>query len=383
MLHLSAGNLYGGVETFLTTVARFRDRCPEMESHFGVCYEGRLSWELAAASAPVHVLGAARISRPWTLWRARRRLRELLRKGHFDIVICHMPWALVVFGKTVRASGASIIFWAHGFHDRNTRLEKMARRVVPDLAIANSHSTATSVSNLFHGVPVRVMYYPVALQESPNAKNWRLSVREKMAVEDSTAVILQVSRLEQWKGHFLHLHALAKLRDCGNWVCWIAGGPQKPEEEDYLRRLQQAASELGLTDRVRFLGQRDDVRELLAAADIFCQPNEGPEPFGIVFIEALWAGRPVVTTAMGGALEIVDESCGLLVDGADSEALAAQLRELIESPRLRDRLGRAGARRALQLCDPSTQLIRLKEISQDLIGSRKQPYVVPAPGEVQ
>ena len=57
--------------------------------------------------------------------------------------------------------------------------------------------------------------------------------------------------------------------------------------------------------------QRDDVPRLLAAADIFCQPNLGPEPFGIGFVEALSAGLPVITTATGGALEIVDGDCGI------------------------------------------------------------------------
>ena len=73
------------------------------------------------------------------------------------------------------------------------------------------------------------------------------------------------------------------------------------------------ATELGISDRVRFAGQRDDVPGLLAAADVFCQPNTGPEPFGIAYVEALWSRLPVVATQFGGAQEIVDDSCGLLV----------------------------------------------------------------------
>jgi hypothetical protein len=57
VLHVSSGNLYGGVEVILATLARLRHLCPEMEPHFGVCYEGRLSQELTAAGAPVHMLG--------------------------------------------------------------------------------------------------------------------------------------------------------------------------------------------------------------------------------------------------------------------------------------------------------------------------------------
>jgi glycosyltransferase involved in cell wall biosynthesis len=71
---------------------------------------------------------------------------------------------------------------------------------------------------------------------------------------------------------------------------------------------------------------------LLVAADIHCQPNTGPEPFGIAFVEALYAGLPVVTTAIGGGLEIVDESCGKLVAPDDANALSKVLRSLITNP---------------------------------------------------
>src|SRR4029077_17678762 len=96
VLHLNAGNLYGGVETLLTAMARLRGLCPSLEPHFGVCYEGRFSQELASAGVPVYLLGEARMSRPWTVWRARRRLQEVLCKEKFDAVICHMDWSLVV-----------------------------------------------------------------------------------------------------------------------------------------------------------------------------------------------------------------------------------------------------------------------------------------------
>src|SRR5207302_1246255 len=95
---------------------------------------------------------------------------------------------------------------------------------------------------------------------------------------------------------------------------------------------------------------------LLAAADIHCQPNTGPEPFGITFIEALYAGLPVVTTGIGGALEIVDGSCGILVEPGDPAALAAALGRLIEDRDLRARLGAAGPARAAALCEPRAQL---------------------------
>jgi glycosyltransferase involved in cell wall biosynthesis len=74
------------------------------------------------------------------------------------------------------------------------------------------------------------------------------------------------------------------------------------------------------------------------------------------------AGLPVVTTALGGPLEILDQSCGVLVPPNDAVALAAQLGSLISSASLRCQLGAAAIRRAKQLCDPATQLRRLHAI---------------------
>ena len=130
-----------------------------------------------------------------------------------------------------------------------------------------------------------------------------------------------------------------------------------------MRQLQITASQLGISGRVKFLGQRTDVPKLLGAADIFCQPNEGPEPFGLVFIEALWAGRPVITSSLGGALEIVDETCGLLVKPGEAEGLAESLQRLIAAPALRLQLGRAGPARARRLCDPASQMDQLRVLS--------------------
>jgi glycosyltransferase involved in cell wall biosynthesis len=112
------------------------------------------------------------------------------------------------------------------------------------------------------------------------------------------------------------------------------------------------------------------VPRLLAAADIHCQPNTGPEPFGITFVEALQAGLPVVTTAQGGALEILDDSCGILTPPGDAESLATSLRELIERPDLRSQLGRAGPARASALCDPSRQMSRLHSLCEQVQQTR-------------
>jgi glycosyltransferase involved in cell wall biosynthesis len=100
----------------------------------------------------------------------------------------------------------------------------------------------------------------------------------------------------------------------------------------------------------------------MAAADIYCQPNTSPEPFGIVFVEALAAGVPVVTTAMGGALEIVDERCGVLVREASPVLVAEALQRLIDAPALRASLSAAGPAQARRVSDPQARLSEIRDL---------------------
>jgi len=368
VLHLHSGNLYGGVEKLLRTLARDRDLNPNLEPHFGLCFEGRLSRELVETGAPVHMLGGVRISRPWTVWSARRRLGKLLEKHHYDAVICHMPWPVAVFGSTARAAGQKILFWAHSCHNGRSWLEKMAQRTTPDLVISNSQFVAASLQSLYPTVPAPVMFYPVELRDLPDQARLRAEARRELGAADDEVVIIQVSRYEPWKGHLLHLRALERIKNHGKWVCWMVGGPQTAADHAHFDEVERTARSLGLDGRVRFLGQRSNVPQLLAGADIFCQPNLGPEPFGIVFIEALWAGRPVVTTAMGGALEIINGTCGFLTEPDNPESLARSLQQLIESPGLRSRLGEAGPARARELCDPAAQMRILGTLVHQAVG---------------
>ena len=129
-----------------------------------------------------------------------------------------------------------------------------------------------------------------------------------------------------------------------------------------MNELKLLAKQAGTTDRIRFLGQRSDVQQVMRAADIYCQPNSGPEPFGIAFIEALYASLPVVTFEFGGAAEIVTPSCGMLCDPGNVQAVSSVLRELVKDPALRLKLGEAGPSRAAELCDPTRQLAILAEV---------------------
>jgi len=242
VLHVNPGNLYGGVETILVTLARLRHLSPGMEPRYALCYEGRLSRELMEAGVAVDLIGEVRISHPWTVSRARRRLSEIVGREAFDLVICHSPWSLAIFGDTVHGAGQKLAMWAHIYHTGQHWLERLARRVKPDVVIASSHYAEGGARRLFPTVPSEVVYPPVELIEMPEREIWRSKVRREHGVKDDTVVIIQVGRMEGAKGHGLHLEALQKLKDLETrWVCWMVGGPQRSQEQDYLRKIQAIA----------------------------------------------------------------------------------------------------------------------------------------------
>src|SRR5262245_52313911 len=117
ILHLGAGNLFGGIEVNLLTLARFGAACPDMTTDYGFCFDGKAADELRKAGCTVHVFGAARLSRPWSVMAARRGLRALLCGTRYDCVICHETWAQTLFAPVVRRRGIPLAFWAHDRHD--------------------------------------------------------------------------------------------------------------------------------------------------------------------------------------------------------------------------------------------------------------------------
>jgi glycosyltransferase involved in cell wall biosynthesis len=370
ILHLIPGNLYGGVETFLVTLARHRDLCPDLRNEFAVCHEGRLSQELRADDARVHMLSPPRLSRPWTVWRARRELRTLLAAHPASVVVAHHLWPLLVFGPAVRAAGRRLVLYVHGPVTSHGWIERLARRHVPDRVIGVSRDTIATHQLLFPSVSATLVHYPLPRDEASFSltEAERQALRCELHTSPDAVVILQASRMEPWKGQDIHLAALARLTALPNWVCWLAGGSQRPAELRYLQTLRDQVARTGLTGRVRFLGERRDVPRLMAAADVYCQGNRGPEGWSLAFLEALTAGLPIVTSAIGGAVEMIDATCGCLVPPDDAAALAAALHGLIVDGERRDRMAHGARERAQALSAPRRQLAAVQTA---LIGTPK------------
>lgn len=345
VMHVYTGNRYGGIERLLATMARsglFAGQTYVLTSR------GRLFDELTAAGADVVEIGPFRARHPWQAWRVRSRLRAELAKRDIHTVVTHLaiPHALAAPAVGKRA----LVYYAHEFHHGthwSERWAKLSRR--PDGVVTGSAFDATSMAALFPGIPPTVVYYATELPPRTSHID-REEVRRELDTPNDHRVIVMPARLSPYKGHELLIDGLQKLAARTDWTAWIAGGPQDSDEVKYDAALRARAERLGIAKRVRFLGERRDVSRLLAAADVHCQPNVGPEPFGLCFIEALWAGLPVVTSAMGGALEIVTPQLGELVPPRDAEALAAALVRCMDDPAKRRAVERDGPARAEELC---------------------------------
>jgi glycosyltransferase involved in cell wall biosynthesis len=237
VLHCYAGNLYGGIETLLATLARHRAPAPGMVPEFALCYEGRLADELRATGALVHRLGAVRFRRPWTVVQARRRLARLLAARPPDVVVCHSFWPHALFAPVARRAGRPLVYWMHDRAGGSRGIEeRWAARTPPDLALVNSHSTAETLPVLFPGVRHEVLYYPIAPPPTVDREAVRARVRRELDTPADALVIVQSSRMEPWKGQSLLIAALGRLRDRLGWVAWVAGGAQRPHEQAYLDR---------------------------------------------------------------------------------------------------------------------------------------------------
>ncbi len=367
VLHIHSGNLFGGVERILETLAAYTPPDAPMTSAFALCFRGRLSEALGAAGAVVHDLSEVQIRRPDQIWRARRALRTVLTRQAYDVAVVHSSWSQAIFGPTVIAAGAPLVRWLHAPDPGPAWLERWARRARPALALYNSRYTLAHARARLADIPAEVQY-PLARWPLVADGHARADVRARLGTPDDTVVIVMASRIEPLKGHRLLVDALTRLPR-SNWQVWIVGGAQRPEEVAYLAQLQRAVASGDLSERVRFLGERTDISSLMAAADIYCQPNTGPEAFGLSFVEALAAGLPVVTTRLGAAPEVVDPACGLLVEPDSPDELAMALSTLVADGAARRQLGDAGRRRAADFCDLPTSFSALARTLRTLTHS--------------
>jgi glycosyltransferase involved in cell wall biosynthesis len=194
----------------------------------------------------------------------------------------------------------------------------------------------------------------------------RAAARAALGIESDQPVIAVLGRISDWKGQDVLVKALAQpaLRE-RQAIALLAGDPW-PGAEERLTAVLELAENLGVGDRVRHCGFRDDVENVYGAADVIAVPSTEPDPLPNAAIEAAAAGCAVVASAHGGLPEIIrDPNTGRLVRPADPAALATASAELLDSPDLRAQLGGAAAQDVRERFDPA----RMHAAIADLYGS--------------
>jgi len=274
-------------------------------------------------------------------------LYQLLWKGNYDLVHTHLIHADLYGTLAAKLARVPIIlstkhnddaFRRHPFLAFLDRLaSKFANKVI---VISNSlRRFFVEVEGLDSGKIIRI-YYGLDAAELGVHKLGGSSVREEFGIAADAPLVGIIARLDPQKGHAYLLTAFAKVAEA------LPGARLLVVGDGHLRRdLERRARELGIAHQAIFTGWRDDVPCIMAGIDLLVAPSLW-EGFGLVLLEAMVAGRPIVASRVSAIPEVVaDGETGILVPPKDPQALAEAILRLASDQELARRMGEAGRER--------------------------------------
>ena len=333
--------------------------------------EGTLAGDLAAAGVEVHVRPLAVMRRslmsPSGMARVAAAfaadaggLGRLARTRGVRIV--HTNTSVTLGGTAAaRIAGACHVWHVREIYAGFERWWPAYRRLLVSADVLPCVSAATA-AQFREGPPasVRVLHDGLAVR---HRRAPRERARAALGLPDEARVFAVLGRLSAWKGQDVLVRAVADPR-LDDAVALICGTPWRGEERRE-RELRELAARLGVAERVRFLGFRDDVGTVLGAADAVVVPSTHPDPLPNAALEAAAAGSCVVAAAHGGLTEILrDGETGLLVAPGDHEALAAALAGLDAATA--ERLGAAAAADVGERFAPERLVARVESLYAEL-----------------
>jgi glycosyltransferase involved in cell wall biosynthesis len=288
------------------------------------------------------------------LARAALQVSRAARRHRADLVHANSIRAGIVVGLA-RVPAAKVV------HVRDclppSLLSTATMRLIAATAttvVANSDYTASSIRALARSARVEVVHNAVDLARWDPARIDRARARAALGDAGRRSVLLGVvAQLSPWKGQDTAIEALELLRSAGVDAHLLLIGSAKFvaratrfDNEAYVARLRRTIADAGLEDRVSWLGERDDVPELIRALDVLLLPS-WEEPFGRALIEAMALGVPIVSTNVGGPVEIVEQGReGFLVAPREPAAWAEAIRRITDNPDQAAEMGRAGRLKA-------------------------------------
>jgi glycosyltransferase involved in cell wall biosynthesis len=297
-------------------------------------------------------------------------LVRLARERHARILHVH-GYAAADFGRlAARRVGAALVLHEHFADPRMPAYQGLADRLLArftDRAIAVSGSTRDFLVRERH-VPegkVRLIWNGAPLAEfAPVAPALALGVRRELGLPAEAPVVGSIARLSAQKGHRYLLDAAARVLARRPDARFLIVG-----DGDQMALLRAQAQGLGIAPSVVFAGHRADIRALLGALDVFCISSTY-EGTPLALFEAMAAGKAIVSTAVDGCREVLeDASTGLLVPPRDPDALASALLRCLEDPGLRASLA-ARAREASARYDIAACVARMQDLYDEVLAEK-------------
>jgi glycosyltransferase involved in cell wall biosynthesis len=320
---------------------RFSPVCICLESPQGTHYEARVQ----ASGTPLYFLGKG----AGASWRVLQQLDALFRQYRPTVVHTHIIGLNYAYPLMFRYRTPARVHTVHSLaqHEVGVRIGAWVRilafryRIGHVVPVAVAEDVRTTIRQLYGYLDAPLIPNGIPTDEYAPDPNRRRRWRQRHGLEPEAIVLTHVGRFAPPKNHALLIEAFAQVRTHTPLYLLLVGGG---ELEDAVR--QQVAG-LGLQERVRFLGVRADVPAILNASDLFVLSSrwEG-NPLSVM--EAMAAGLPVVSTAVGGVPELVREGeTGLLVPSGDAAALARALQALVDDPARREAMGKAARQHAI------------------------------------
>lgn len=336
----------GGTEQILASSIRHLNRQEfDVEVAYLLPWKDALVAEVEAAGVTVHCLdGAGARTASWPL-----RLRSLVRQREYSIVHTHMPYPGAVARLALGRSGPVLVHTEHNVWDRFRVLTREANSLTlsrNSAVIAVSGAVAESMNKTrrvpwMTPPPVEVIYHGIEVDRVRRGRESRRAARDQLGLGPDDFAVGTVGNLTPKKDHRTMFEAVASLAPSHEHLrlVVIGDGPLRSE-------LEVAVELLGVSDRVRFMGSRPDVPDLLPGLDVFALSSLF-EGFPIALVEAMATGLACVATRVGGTPELLtDGEDGLLVSPGDPAGLARAIAQLAADPELRRSLGEQAAQDA-------------------------------------
>jgi glycosyltransferase involved in cell wall biosynthesis len=276
-------------------------------------------------------------------WKCVRGLMRLFERRRVDLVHGH-EFTMAVYGAAACwLTGRPLVITMHG----NRRFaDQWRRRAALKWAIRRSRGTAAVSGALAGFTEHRLGLERGSVAVVPNGISFTpgngAGFRGSLGLAPDEPLIIAVGNLYPVKGHIVLVRALARLARERPELRWQAAIAGRGQEEAAVRA---CAEEAGIASRVHLLGYRTDVPDILAAGDLWVMPSLS-EGLPIALLEAMLAGKAIVSSAVGGIPDVLSGGAGRLVPAWDDAALAAALAELLEDPSRRDALAAEAFRRA-------------------------------------